>query len=434
MRLSKLAILAIIAQFLLITCAWAASTVVVLHIKGPIGPATLDYFSEGLNQAIGEQADAVLLTLDTPGGLESSMREINNLILSSPIPIISYVAPTGARAMSAGTYIMYASHLAFMAEGTTMGAATPITLNMPYTQKTLDAEQKKIMQDASAYIKTLANLRGRNADWAVDAVVNAVAITASDAKRLNVITDIANDETSVLKMSNGHSVDVHGQIKTITLDNPTLEVIEPDWRFDLLTWITDPNIAYLLLLLAIYAIVVELMHPGIILPGIIGVVSLIVALYAFQLMPLNYAGFSLLLTGAACLLAEIFISSFGALAIIGLIAFVAGSLMLFDTSQPEYQVALSLIISMTVITGIFFLFLLNYLIKAQRRIVVTGQEGLLQKEGIVISNHDGKLLVKIMGEQWNARSTEDLQSGTLVKVVAVDGIILTVTPIKHNGE
>lgn len=433
----RLAIIAIIAQFLFASVAWAAPNVVVLTMKGSIGPAMQDYFHHGLNQAIAQNASAVILTLDTPGGLETSMRAINNQILSSPIPVIAYVAPTGARAMSAGTYIMYASHIAAMADGTTLGAATPIELGVPYVEykNSLSTRQQKMMQDATAYIKSLANLRGRNAEWAVDAVLNAAAITAADAKHLKVIDILANDYSILINELQNKEVNVQGKMQSLQLEHATLTYIEPGWRFELLNWITDPNIAYLLLLLAIYAIVIELSHPGLILPGATGLVSLIVALYAFQLMPLNYAGFSLLLMGIACMIAEVFASTMGALALTGLIAFIGGSLMLFDSAQSEYRVALSVIMTMAILSGSIFLFLIGYLIKAQRRKVITGSEAILYKEGVVESNHQGKLIVKIMGDRWNAKSAVELHKGVAIRVIAIEGIVLIVEPVKlSSGE
>lgn len=410
----------------------AAEKAIVLNITGAIGPATQDYIERGILHAIDQHATAVILEINTPGGLETSMRGINEAIIKSPIPVIAYVTPAGARAASAGVFIMYASHLTAMAPGTNIGAASPVSLTpssqTDSTQKKISTEEKKAMNDAAAYIRSLAQLRGRNAEWGELAVREARSISAAEAKNSNVIEIIANDYPDLLNKINGHSVEVLNVQKKLQTTDLQLEKKPPDWRYQFLAFLTNPNMIYLLMLIAIYGIFFELSNPGLVLPGVAGVIALLLLFYALQLAPINYIGLALVLLGITFMIAEVFIGSFGIIGIGGIIAFIIGSIMLFDVNDPSYRVALSLIISMSTITLAFFFIVLNLAFKSHKKNIVSGQEGLIGAEGIVLNITDDKMIVRVLGEIWNATSDTPLHSGQKIKVTKVNGLVLTVAP------
>ncbi|HLB41488.1 MAG TPA: nodulation protein NfeD [Gammaproteobacteria bacterium] len=413
-----------------------ANKAIVLEINGAVGPATQDYIQRGMAYAEKERAAAIIIQLNTPGGLETSMRSINEAIIISPIPVIAYVFPAGARAASAGTFIMYASHLAAMASGTNIGAASPVNI-LPGGTKSADAkntEERKATNDASAYMRSLAQLRGRNADWAELAVRQAASLSASEAKRLKVIDEVADNYPMLLKKMDGHNVLVQGIPEKISTKNLDIKIISPDWRYQFLSFLTNPNVVYLLMLVALYGLFFEFSNPGLILPGVAGVIALLLILYAFQLVPINYTGLTLVVVGLLFIIFEIFITSHGMLGIGGVIAFIIGSIMLFDVNDANYQVALSLILIMSITTALFFLIILTVILQSHKKAVVSGQEALIGSEGVVLSAMNEQIVVRVMGEIWEARALVMLNPGQKIKVTKIHGLMLLVEPLSEKNK
>ena len=420
---------------------------VLLTIDGSIGPATADFIGRGIEQAHEQGAALVVLKMDTPGGFDTAMRDIIQDILVSPVPVATYVTPGGARAASAGTYILYGSHIAAMAPGTNLGAATPVEIGgIPdkddllrgqdeegASDKVPDAKESKLINDAVAYIRGLAQMRGRNVEWAEQAVREAASLSAGEALEQGVIDIVAVDIADLLKQANGRTVSVAGLPQVLDTEGLTLVTIEPDWRNRLLAVITDPNIAYILMLIGIYGLFFEFANPGFIVPGVVGAISLLLALYAFQILPVNYAGLALLSLGIIFMLAEAFVPSFGALGIGGVIAFVTGSIILFDKESTGYAVSLPLIAALSVLSAGFFLFVIGAAIKARQRPVVSGEEEMLHMVGEVMDDFDAKGRIRIHGEMWEAETTVPVHRGDKVKVVDVDGLILKVQPLAQEA-
>jgi membrane-bound serine protease (ClpP class) len=425
--------------------AWAAERALVLDVDGAIGPAVADYVVRELRGTTPNQVGVIVLRMNTPGGLDTSMRQIISAILASPVPVVTYVAPSGARAASAGTYIAYASAIAAMAPGTNIGAATPVQLGGPMlpggaeqkqsrqqqdkTDETGDTETRKVVNDAIAYIRSLAALNGRNADWAADAVRSAVSLPAVDALSLHVIDVIANDVPDLLRQIDGRTVMIAG--KPLRLATAGLEVatVPPDWRTELLALVTNPNVAFILLLIGVYGLILEFFNPGAVAPGLIGAISLFVALYALALLPINYAGAALVLIGIGLMIAEAHIGAFGAIGVGGVAAFVIGALMMFPSRVPGLALSYAVVIGTAICSAALFLLALAVLLRSRKRPVVTGGEALIGAAGEAVFWQGGEGRVRVKGEIWLARSDAPLAAGTHVKVLDRDGLVLRVQPL-----
>jgi membrane-bound serine protease (ClpP class) len=423
----------------------SAAMVRVLTVQGAISPASADYLVRGITRAAGDQAHLVVIEMDTPGGLDTSMRDIIKAILASPVPVASYVSPKGARAASAGTYILYASHLAAMAPATNLGAATPVELAPAGEQPTApeqpgaakpadtppgDAKTRKAVHDAAAYIRSLAELRGRNAEWAERAVREAVSLSASEALELKVIDLVAADLDDLLKQASGRVIKMDGRTLTLDTAGAAIERVEPDWRSRLLAVIGDPSIAYILMLLGIYGLIYEFSNPGMLFPGVIGGICLLLGLFALQLLPISYAGLALMVLGIGLMIAEAFLPSFGALGLGGITAFVIGSVMLIDTELPGYGIPWALIVPVALASALFSFFVAGMAIKARTRPVVTGAEELIGATGEILADMEHEGWARIHSEQWQVRSSVPLKRGSRVRVRARNDLILDVEPLQ----
>ncbi len=448
-------IILLIISVLMLNTIYANNTghhILQLSIEGAIGPATEDYIKRALITAEDTQAVLIVIHMDTPGGLDTAMRGIIKHITNSSIPIATYVAPTGSRAASAGTYILYASHIAAMSPGTNLGAATPVQIGAisppdlkekkhpdgePADHKETaeeekeDTKQKKVINDAVAYIRGLAELHNRNQEWAEQAVREAVSLPADEALELGVIDIVAVDMADLLKQMNDREVLVKGQKNTLQTTGLAIVQHDPDWRSRLLGVITNPNVAYILMLIGIYGLIFEFSNPGALVPGTVGAICLLLALYAFQLLPINYAGIGLILLGAALMLGEAFQPSFGMLGIGGVIAFVMGSIILMDTEVPGLVIDLPVIITFTITSLLMFIVIIGMAIKARRQPVVTGMEEMIGSHGTAVHDFQGLGTVSIHSEHWQAVSETPLHQGQAVKVTEIDGLTLKVVPLQE---
>ena len=359
-----------------------------MYVQGPIGPATMDFLVKSLEEAALRNAELLIIRLDTPGGLDASTREIVKAILNSPVPVATFVAPEGARAASAGTYILYASHIAVMSPATNVGAATPVNIiggkppgqqaesggdeeDSESAPETGDTMSRKVINDAVAYVRGLADKRGRNADWAELAVREAASITSDEALETGVIDLIAQDVGDLLEQVHGRTVEVQGRDRVLDTSSLLVEQLEPDWKSELLAVITSPTIAYLLLMIGVYGLLLEGYHPGAIVPGVVGAICLLTALYAFQMLPVNYAGFALILLGIILMIGAALAPSFGALGIGGVISLVIGSIILIDTDVPGFTVSRPLIGAIALARSLGLMALIGVAMKARQRPVVT---------------------------------------------------------------
>lgn len=427
----------------------AKGQALVLEIDDAIGVATADYIITGLEKAAESDASLVIIKMDTPGGLVEPMRDIVMAILGSPVPVVTYVTPNGARADSAGTYILLASHIAAMAPTTHLGAATPVSLggdgpspplplkdrdeeseDEPATVPDGDAMSRKILNDAISYIRGLAEAHGRNADWAEKAVREAATLTAEEAVAENVADLIAADIPALLEAIDGREVLIKGQPSTLETSGLTLEEYDPGWRIKILSTITHPEIALLLLLVGIYGLVFEGWNPGAILPGVAGVICLLLAAYALQIIPVNYAGLALIIVGLLLIVAEAFVPSFGALGFGGIAAFVFGAIMMFDTGVPGFGISLTFVIGFGLVSGLFLFWLVSYLLKLTRRGPVSGLESMVGRNARAMSAFTGHGLVWMDGESWSAVCESAVDKDQLLKVTRTEGLTLYVEPLQ----
>ncbi|MDX1485790.1 MAG: nodulation protein NfeD [Alphaproteobacteria bacterium] len=442
----------------------SSPVVAVVDIKGPIGPATSDYVARAFEKARAMGASAIVIRMDTPGGLSTAMRDIIQNIITAPSPVITYVSPGGARAASAGTYILYASHVAAMAPGTNLGAATPVPLSSPLpgggkpkkddktdkadkadksdksdkADKAKDGEKtdpseaakgapmRKAINDARAYIRSLAQMRGRNAEWAEKSVTEAASLSSQEALEANVIDLVADNMTDLLAKADGRVVKIPaGETKVATKDGQLRE-IAPDWRARLLAVITNPNIAYILLLAGIYGIAFEFYNPGTIFSGVIGAICLVLAFYALHVLPVNYAGVALILLGVGFMIAEVMMPSFGALGFGGIVALVIGSIILMDTDAPGFGISWTVIGSVAAVSAVLSFTVFAMAARAWRRPVVSGREAMVGATARVLewSGNEGR--VRIRSEDWRARSEQSFAPGDEVRVSALEGLTLRV--------
>ncbi|MEZ8616876.1 nodulation protein NfeD [Vibrio splendidus] len=441
-----------------------ADDVWVIEVNGGIGPATSDYLTREIEQAHDEQAKLIILKMNTPGGLDSSMRDIIRSITTSPIPIATWVGPAGSRAASAGTYILLASHIASMAPGTNLGAATPVSLgggkapanplspqddankddNTSTSEqdetkqensdqvKATTAMEKKVINDAAAYIVSLAKLHNRNEEWAEKAVREAASLDSENALTLNVIDFIASDLQQLVELSNGRIVTINGVSQEVQLNEVVFIEREQDWRFSLLSVITNPNVAYILMLIGIYGLLLEFYNPGVGLPGVLGGICLLLAMYSLQMLPVSYAGLALILLGIALMVAEAFSPSFGIFGLGGVAAFTLGSIMLMDTEVPGYQIALPLIIGISLFSVAFIVVTISMLVRVRNKPVTTGMEAVVGDTGKVVSGFPGEGRVLVEGEIWQAQCANELQAGQLIRVTKLTGLLLDVEALPDD--
>jgi membrane-bound serine protease (ClpP class) len=426
-----------------------AAPVYVVPVQGAIGPASASFAVRGIERARRQGAQLVVLEMDTPGGLDKSMRDIIQAILASPVPVATYVYPGGARAASAGTYILYASHVAAMAPGTNLGAASPVSIGIggpkpeagpPAASSPAsapageDTMTRKQMHDASAYIRGLAQLRHRNAEWGERAVREAVSLSADEAVAQKVADLVAPNLPALLRQLDGKRIEAAGVARTLHTAGAPIVTLEPDWRSKLLAVITDPSVALILMMIGIYGLIFEFSTPGMVIPGMAGAICLLLGLFALQMLPINYAGLALIAFGMGCMVAEVFLPTFGAVGVGGIIAFAFGAVMLIDTDVPGFGVPLALIGALSAISAVFLFGMSALLLRVRRRPVVSGADTLVGSVGVVVidpaaaaGSTDGWAIVR--GEQWRIRSNRPLASGQSVRVTGRHGLVLDVTSI-----
>ncbi len=425
----------------------------VMTLEGGIGPAPADWFKRALDDAAEADAELFVLKLDTPGGLDKSMREMIQALLASPVPVVTWVAPEGARAASAGTYILYASHFAAMASATNLGAATPVQMGggggddsnpLPFGggngeedseskeeessngKDSAGAMEHKRINDAVAYIRGLAEKRGRNADWAERAVRESVSLSSSAALEQNGNDIQADSLDDLLEQLDGRTVAMQAGERTLALSDAPVKRVEKDWRTNFLATITNPSVAYILLMIGIYGIILEFYNPGMGVPGVVGAICLLTALYALQMLPISYVGLGLIVLGIGLMVTEAFTPTFGVLGLGGAVAFVVGSIMLMDTDLPGYQIAMPIIAAFGVASVLILSVVLRLAFKAFRHEVVSGAEGMLNETARALEDFDEQGRVRAMGEMWRARTDTPVREGQLLRIRNIDGLTLYV--------
>jgi len=438
----------LLALLVILPLAAFARTVVVAEIDGAISPASAAYFLRAQDEAKRAQAELLVLRLNTPGGLDSSMREMIQGILASPVPVATYVAPSGARAASAGTYLLYASHIAAMTPGTNLGAATPVAIGIggdsgkPPPADSADGKErapavssmeKKAVQDAAAYLRSLAQLRGRNAEWAEKAVREAESLSADEALKLKVVDFVAADLSDLLRQADGRSVKMAQGERRLELEGAAIVTIEQNWKERMLAAVADPNIALILMMLGIYGLLFEFYTPGFGVAGVIGAISLLLALYALAMLPINATGALFLLLGIALMATEAFVPSFGAFGIGGIVAFVAGALMLIDADIPGLEISLAFVLPLAVTSALILVGIGTFALRARHRPVVTGSEAMVGGTAVALEDFEHEGWVQALGERWHARSETALTRGARARIVAVEGLTLVVQP-EQKGE
>jgi len=445
--------IALLAAFILAisnVVAQADTNVVVLNIKGAIGVATADYVLSGIEHAETSNADLTIIEMDTPGGLMSPMRDIVQAILGSSVPVVTYVTPAGARADSAGTYILLASHIAAMTPTTHLGAATPVALggDDAFPKDSSDKEsdddedtappsgaamERKVLNDAVAYIRSLAERYNRNADWAEKAVREAATLTAREALEQNVIDFVAENRATLLRVIDGVGVEVNSETVTLATDSVVIELYEPGWRIKILSAIASPETVLLLGLIGLYGLMYEGWNPGAIVPGVVGVICLLLAAYGLQVLPVNYAGLALIIVGLALMTAEAFAPSFGALGLGGIAAFVFGAIMMFDSGIPGFGISIAFVVTIATVFALLLIWLISYLLKLRKRGAVSGKDSIIGGIGTAMQAFSGEGKVWLEGEAWAARSRVAIEKDQDVAVRALDGLTLEVEPLAEQN-
>ncbi|WP_199799162.1 NfeD family protein [Erythrobacter insulae] len=417
----------------------AADEAIVLRLDGAIGPAAASYIADGLQEAKLANSELVVIMMDTPGGLDTSMREIIRAIIASPVPVVTYVHPSGSRAASAGTYILYASHFAAMAPGTNLGAATPIQIGAVPAPAPEESEEgdgdntstnvadRKAINDAAAYIRSLAEMRGRNADWAEEAVRGAASLSADAALERGVIDFVATNLRALLDQLDGRSITVDGGTRQIETSGISIREVEPSVLNQILATITNPNIALLLLMIGVYGLIFEFLNPGALVPGTVGAISLLIGMYALAVLPVDYVGIGLIVLGIGLMVAEAFAPSFGALGIGGIASFTFGAAMMFDTDMPAFQVNWSVIAAVAVFSAGFVILVARAGLKSFRHRIVSGAEELIGAKATVLDWQNGRGHVFVHSERWNADGPEGLGDGDTVIIDKVTGLRLGVS-------